>query len=221
MGQPVVVLGLAHTGTSAIAGALRILGVQFPDVDSGWEMHSENISLVESFNKINSNEGSSEFVNKIWEYDQKFKGHWGFKSPYFAQSFDDIQLLMCAMPENTIYCVTSRDPMAIAERRIRTGIGYSQKTYAETFERKSRTAMKVANQLSDIYRAIKVEQSREGCHRKFMYFPFEKMSAEGGPEKLISNLVSFTGINAPDTMKREAIRYISPKNGYQSPLKFM
>lgn len=224
MSQPIVVLGLAHTGTSAIAGALRILGVRFPDVDYEWETYSENLQLVDSFNGIlnfdsiaNRNLSELKFTTQIAEYGSQYKGYcWGFKSPHFAQSKNTVRTLFELMPENTLYCVTSRDPIAIAHRRIKAEI-CRPTDRQELFQRRLKLGIKITCQLDELQRTVLQYSGR----RNFLYLPFENMAKEGGPEKLVRKLVQFTEITTEETMVKEAIKYISPKNGYQSPLKFI
>jgi hypothetical protein len=211
MGKPIVVIGTAHSGTSAISGALRILGVEFPNMDTKWERHSESLEFWEAYYK-----SPATFSALIDKYQKQYSGHWGFKGHHFTQTVEGASGLFRYMPEETLYCITTRDPWAVAYRRIKPTD--EKLTSEEITNRRRSVAMKVAAQYQFLYN---MTHSGVVPTKNIHFFPFEWVYKANGPELIIQSLRNFTKIQADPVMVKEAVRYIKPEIGYQSPKPFI
>ena len=113
-----VVLGCFRGGTSAVAGLLRLFGIDMGD-KRYYKITSEDEEFIK-FHKDGDWEGFEKFVNEL---DSK-KSVWGYKYPGSKDDFDKIHKLL----KSPKYILVYRDPEAI----IRSEVNRNGNDYAST-----------------------------------------------------------------------------------------
>lgn len=107
MKDPIFVIGPAKSGTSATAGVLRILGINFgtPAELGEWNNHSEHLGIVELVRR-----GKFGMMQEL----MALKGIQGAKHPTFTAHIDDLARSF----ETARFVFVWRDPYSMASRQL-------------------------------------------------------------------------------------------------------
>lgn len=192
--KTVIVVGNGRGGTSAIAGAIHLLGVRM--VETGSELNSEDFEIVHAYQSFKKH-GHIECVKRIGELIEDRNSRykiWGWKDPA-ADLYLEGVIGLCKNPH---FIFVFRNLFDIAMSHVNTKSG--------TIE----VAMDVC-----LNRYLRYWNLLQKFSCPTLMVSYENSLLER--KETIKRIVSFLGISPTRNQTSNAVNFLNPKGGYSAP----
>lgn len=192
--KTVVVVGSGRGGTSAVAGAVHLLGVRM--VEGDYELNSEDYEIVRAYQR-NMSLGhirASEEVAKVIEDRNRRYESWGWKDP----SADLYLESVIAHVRNPHFIMVFRNPFEVAQSHVEAG------------------SCSIENGLDvALNRYMRYWGLLQKLRCPTLMVCYERTLSN--PKGFVAEVSSFLGISAAKRQIADAVSFIDPKGGYREP----
>lgn len=192
----VIIAGAAKTGTSAVAGVTRILGVNFGDQMGEWDNYSEDLGLIQGIPKRNFDH----FAGLFHAREKASDAPVGMKHPSVVPYLTQIDARMMG---DIRYILTFRDPIASMQKRKFVRRAERRKVFEEYARHMEELRM--------FWESIPT--------RPVLLVSYEKMLTD--TENNVRAIANFLDLRVTEDLLERCTKYVKPEANYHDIAPFL